>query len=70
MKDKECASLLPVLSFSADEKGSVADVYKNNFLENWSTMTKVRKPTVAAVSGFAVSLALPPIPQKAWNKHF
>ncbi|KAF9017532.1 ClpP/crotonase [Hymenopellis radicata] len=38
MKDKECAS----------------DVYKNNFLENWSLMSKLRKPVIAAVSGFAL----------------
>ncbi|KDQ27962.1 hypothetical protein PLEOSDRAFT_1040766 [Pleurotus ostreatus PC15] len=31
-----------------------SDVYKNNFLENWATMTKIRKPIIAAVSGFAL----------------
>ena len=38
-----------------------ADVYGNNFLENWSLITKVQKPIIAAVNGFAVSaLAFPP----------
>jgi enoyl-CoA hydratase len=32
----------------------VADVYRNNFLENWTTITKIRKPIIAAVSGYAV----------------
>ena len=32
-----------------------ADVYGNNFLENWSLITKIQKPIIAAVSGFAVS---------------
>ncbi|KAF8909908.1 ClpP crotonase [Mucidula mucida] len=31
-----------------------SDVYKNNFLENWSVMSKLRKPVIAAVSGFAL----------------
>ncbi|KAH8828131.1 ClpP crotonase [Flagelloscypha sp. PMI_526] len=29
-------------------------VYQSNFLENWQDMTKIRKPIVAAVSGFAL----------------
>jgi len=31
-----------------------ADVYKNNFLESWSAISKIRKPVIAAVSGFAL----------------
>jgi len=31
-----------------------ADVYKNKFLENWSAMTQIRKPIIAAVSGYAL----------------
>ncbi|KAL0956196.1 hypothetical protein HGRIS_002353 [Hohenbuehelia grisea] len=31
-----------------------SDVYKNNFLENWATMTTIRKPIIAAVSGYAL----------------
>jgi len=31
-----------------------SDVYKNNFLANWSEISKVRKPIIAAVSGFAL----------------
>lgn len=33
-----------------------ADAYGNNFLENWSLITKIQKPIIAAVSGYAVSL--------------
>jgi hypothetical protein len=33
---------------------TVADAYKNRFLEDWADMTKVRKPIIAAVSGYAV----------------
>lgn len=33
-----------------------ADVYKNNFLENWADIPKTRKPIIAAVSGYAVRL--------------
>ena len=35
---------------------SVADVIKENFLQNWSDMMKIQKPIIAAVSGFAVRL--------------
>lgn len=31
-----------------------ADVYKNNFLESWQDLTKIRKPIIAAVSGYAL----------------
>jgi enoyl-CoA hydratase len=30
------------------------DNYKGDFLGHWSNMTKVRKPIVAAVNGYAV----------------
>jgi enoyl-CoA hydratase/carnithine racemase len=33
----------------------VADVYQNGFLENWQDIAKIRKPIIAAVSGYAVS---------------
>lgn len=33
----------------------VSDVYKNNYLANWqSALTTIRKPIIAAVSGYAV----------------
>ena len=32
----------------------VVDAYKNRFLENWGTLTSLRKPIIAAVSGYAV----------------
>ncbi|KAF8160914.1 enoyl-CoA hydratase [Crassisporium funariophilum] len=31
-----------------------ADVYKNKFLEDWGNVTKLRKPLIAAVSGYAL----------------
>ncbi|KXN90140.1 Enoyl-CoA hydratase, mitochondrial [Leucoagaricus sp. SymC.cos] len=31
-----------------------ADVYKNRFLEDWADMTKIGKPIIAAVSGYAL----------------
>jgi hypothetical protein len=40
----------------------VADVYQNRFLENWQEISTIRKPIIAAVSGFAVNhsfLSLP-----------
>jgi enoyl-CoA hydratase len=37
----------------------VADVYQNNFLENWQEISTIRKPIIAAVSGFAVNIQFP-----------
>ncbi|GLB37306.1 putative enoyl-CoA hydratase isomerase family protein [Lyophyllum shimeji] len=31
-----------------------ADAYKNRFLEDWADMTRIRKPIIAAVSGYAL----------------
>ncbi|KZT01307.1 enoyl-CoA hydratase [Laetiporus sulphureus 93-53] len=31
-----------------------SDVFKNRFLENWSLLTQIRKPIIAAVSGYAL----------------
>ncbi|KAI0279500.1 enoyl-CoA hydratase [Russula aff. rugulosa BPL654] len=33
---------------------SFADVYQNRFLENWQEITTIRKPIIAAVSGYAL----------------
>jgi hypothetical protein len=30
-------------------------VYQNRFLENWQEISRIRKPIIAAVSGYAVS---------------
>ena len=53
-----CASLY-VWGFSnwdCPVRGSqVADVYQNRFLENWQEISRIRKPIIAAVSGYAVS---------------
>ncbi|KAJ8518045.1 hypothetical protein ONZ45_g4848 [Pleurotus djamor] len=40
-----------VLTGSERAFAAVSDVYKNNFLENWATMTKIRKPIIAALGG-------------------
>ncbi|KAK2467844.1 hypothetical protein APHAL10511_000139 [Amanita phalloides] len=31
-----------------------ADVYKNNFLEEWTRLSRIRKPIIAAVNGYAL----------------
>lgn len=36
-----------------------AEVYKGDFLAHWTELSQFRKPIVAAVSGYAVSLFLP-----------
>ncbi|KAF8070348.1 enoyl-CoA hydratase [Lyophyllum atratum] len=33
---------------------AVAQAYKNRFLEDWAEMTRIRKPIIAAVSGYAL----------------
>ncbi|KAH6914212.1 enoyl-CoA hydratase [Coprinopsis sp. MPI-PUGE-AT-0042] len=33
---------------------SYSDVYRNNFLENWTELCSLRKPLIGAVSGFAL----------------
>ena len=37
----------------------VAEVYTDQFLADWQDITSIRKPIIAAVSGFAVSPSLP-----------
>jgi hypothetical protein len=37
----------------------VADAYQNRFLENWQEIATIRKPIIAAVSGFAVTTIYP-----------
>jgi hypothetical protein len=44
--------LYPIVTHSCQ----VADVYKNKFLESWGAISKLRKPVIAAVSGFAVRI--------------
>ena len=34
---------------------AVSDVFKGKFLESWSLLSTIRKPIIAAVSGYAVS---------------
>ena len=31
-----------------------AEVYSNDFLVDWTKMSSIRKPTIAAVSGYAL----------------
>lgn len=33
-----------------------ADAYGKDFIENWSNLTRIKKPIIAAVNGFAVSI--------------
>jgi enoyl-CoA hydratase len=33
-----------------------AEAYKGNFLGHWTKISQIRKPIIAAVSGYAVSL--------------
>jgi len=55
MKDKECKSLPVFRLFPSDKPRMIdSDVYKNKFLENWTLMSTIRKPVIAAVSGYAV----------------
>ncbi len=34
---------------------SFADAYGKDFIENWSNLTNIKKPIIAAVNGYAVS---------------
>ena len=36
------------------------DVYRNQFIANWGDVSKIRKPIIAAVSGYAVRVLLRP----------
>ena len=56
MKDKECAFFRtpPFVQSHPMRHSTDSDVYKNKFLENWTLMSTVRKPIIAAVSGYAV----------------
>jgi hypothetical protein len=57
MKDKSCESCHGFFYSQATLTPftPVADVYQNRFLENWQDIARVRKPIIAAVSGYAVS---------------
>jgi len=46
----------------------VADVYQNRFLENWQEITTIRKPIIAAVSGYAVKITFPFSPSSALTR--
>lgn len=35
---------------------SFADAYGKDFIENWSNLTNIKKPIIAAVNGYAVSI--------------
>jgi enoyl-CoA hydratase/carnithine racemase len=60
MKDKTCTS--PITSHFSAELSSMpsilfladAEAYGSNFLESWQDVMKIRKPIIAAVSGYAV----------------
>ena len=51
-------------AFRSDKSHAVyysidSDVYKSKFLENWTLMGTIRKPIIAAVSGYAVRHSTP-----------
>jgi enoyl-CoA hydratase/carnithine racemase len=58
MKDKQCKQFRMFAALFSSFIRAVADVYKNRFLETWTNITRLRKPLIAAVSGFAVSLMI------------
>ena len=37
------------------EKNDFSDVYSRDFLSNWSRLSEMKKPVIAAVNGYAVS---------------
>lgn len=45
-------TFLPLIFMFTLESDS--EVYKKRFLENWGDMTSLKKPVIAAVSGYAV----------------
>ena len=42
-------------SFQTCSWDVVAEVFKGKFLESWGLLSTIRKPIIAAVSGYAVS---------------
>lgn len=55
MKDKSCN--VHFLPYSAEHlyfPFPVAEAYTSNFLSNWEVISKLNKPVIAAVSGYAV----------------
>jgi hypothetical protein len=64
MKDKSCeyTDTLSAIGARFIYVHPVADVYQNRFLENWQEITTIRKPIIAAVSGFAVNIRFPNSP--------
>lgn len=54
MKDKQCTDIFLLRITKYTNIQTVADVFKNKFLEDWGKLSQLRKPLIAAVSGFAL----------------
>lgn len=54
MKDKSCEYISRQIEDLLKKPHKVAEAYTTNFLANWEVIAKLRKPVIAAVSGYAV----------------
>ncbi|KAG1864387.1 ClpP/crotonase [Suillus subluteus] len=54
MKDKSCEYLSLVIEYIRIKFPEVAEAYTTNFLADWEVITKLKKPVIAAVSGYAL----------------
>ncbi|KAG1812574.1 putative enoyl-CoA hydratase precursor, mitochondrial [Suillus subaureus] len=54
MKDKSCEYLSLVIEYFRIKFPEVAEAYTTNFLADWEVITQLKKPVIAAVSGYAL----------------
>lgn len=47
------------LHFTHSDPFPVAEAYSSNFLSDWELISKLNKPVIAAVSGYAVRVHVP-----------
>ena len=64
MKDKTCMPkiTIPFVPNLTRPTFLVSEAYMSNFLSNWEVIAKLRKPVIAAVSGYAVCPLHPFVP--------
>jgi hypothetical protein len=61
MKDKSCdVQFSPSLRHAHIDPFPVEEAYTSNFIANWNVVSKLNKPIIAAVSGYAVCVHIPP----------